>query len=508
MNQPLIRPTIPSVFRPRSPRSAGSRAVVALLVLGASLLSSPAPAAVVAISLTPSSGATNQANLSLSQTKPGPAGPVSQTMQVQSTSTLDVSFDTVSRVLTLASATWPGTDMTFTFGTFVHPCLRQNVLTIDTADALYPPRGVVDGAGNFTALVPVHFSGKVGNNCTGDEVQYEKTVDVPMQGTFSYDANSGATSLTNLSSVGNLPAFKFTWSTFEFQLTGTLTANFSGTGLSAADWSALGTQSLAKLGYAVASAGDVNGDGYDDVLVGEPEYVAAGSQRGRVHLFRGSATGLATTPAQVLTEPGGLVGGYFGSALASAGDVNGDGFDDVIVGAFGGESGGGVAGHAYLFLGSASGLGTTSAWTPNLGGAVTGFGFAVASAGDVNGDGYADVLVGTPLGTPRAFLFLGSAAGLGATPAWTATGAVGERFGHAVASAGDVNGDGFDDVVVGVPFYCSNGQTNEASGCWSISARSRGSPRASSGPPSLNGAGWPSARRWRARMSTATATPT
>lgn len=117
MNQPLIRPTIPSVFRPRSPRSAGSRAVVALLVLGASLLSSPAPAAVVAISLTPSSGATNQANLSLSQTKPGPAGPVSQTMQVQSTSTLDVSFDTVSRVLTLASATWPGTDMTFTFGT-------------------------------------------------------------------------------------------------------------------------------------------------------------------------------------------------------------------------------------------------------------------------------------------------------------------------------------------------------------------------------------------------------
>ena len=223
-------------------------------------------------------------------------------------------------------------------------------------------------------------------------------------------------------------------------------------------WTSSGDdQSYAWYASSVASAGDVNRDGYADVIVGARYHNAWLGGEGMAYLYLGGSSGLAAVPAWTHsgeTQPM----AQFGSSVASAGDVNGDGFDDVIVGAHYFESSIGEEGKAYLFLGDPAGLGFLPAWT-SLGEDRIGawFGWSVASAGDVNGDGYADVIVGAPLnyGTGRhegkAFLFLGSAVGLDPAPAWTSSGFPRQdaSFGTCVASAGDVNGDGFFDVVIG-----------------------------------------------------------
>jgi hypothetical protein len=123
-----------------------------------------------------------------------------------------------------------------------------------------------------------------------------------------------------------------------------------------------------------------------------------------------------------------------------------------------------------VFLGSASGLSTSAAWTAESDQAGALFGNSVASAGDVNGDGYGDVIVGAfgfdngQTDEGRAFLYFGSAMGLSTTPAWTAeSDQASAAFGVSVASAGDVNGDGYGDVIVGEPGF-GNGQTGEGPG--------------------------------------------
>jgi hypothetical protein len=232
-----------------------------------------------------------------------------------------------------------------------------------------------------------------------------------------------------------------------------------------AGWTTEGGQVAAWLGYSVATAGDVNGDGYADVIVGAPNYDNGQTEEGRAMVFLGSAAGLAATAGW--TAESDQVGAYFGSSVSTAGDVNGDGYADVIVGARLHDNGQTEEGRAFVYHGSPAGLATAAAWTAESDQAGAYFGYSVATAGDVNGDGYADVIVGAyvydngQVDEGRAYVYLGSAAGLSATAAWTAeSDQASALFGNTVSTAGDVNGDGYADVIVGAYLY-DNGQVDE-----------------------------------------------
>jgi hypothetical protein len=211
----------------------------------------------------------------------------------------------------------------------------------------------------------------------------------------------------------------------------------------------------------IASAGDVNGDGYADFIVGDWE-----SNKAFVYLgssMVGEPAWNGTSPAQRidLTMPGGTYSS-FGVAAAGAGDVNGDGYADFLVGDAG--SGNGL-GAVHLYLGSAAA--DPAAWNQAASsarvdlaspeGANFSFGSALASAGDVNGDGYSDFLIGAD-GAEVVHLYLGFAAANaaswnGASPSrridLASPGGSGSRFGISAASARDVDGDGYGDFVIG-----------------------------------------------------------
>jgi hypothetical protein len=233
----------------------------------------------------------------------------------------------------------------------------------------------------------------------------------------------------------------------------------SASGLSASpNWTAESDQAYAHFGIAVGTAGDVNGDGYADVIVGAYYYDNPDTDEGRAFVYHGSASGLSASPDW--TAESDQVDAYFGMSVGTAGDVNGDGYADVIVGAWLYDNGEASEGRAFVYHGSASGLSAAPDWTAESDQAGAGFGISVGTAGDVNGDGYADVIVGASSydngehNEGRAFVYHGSGSGLSATPNWTAeSNHVEARFGTSVGTAGDVNGDGYADVIVGAHYY-------------------------------------------------------
>lgn len=202
---------------------------------------------------------------------------------------------------------------------------------------------------------------------------------------------------------------------------------------------------------------DVNGDGYDDLVVAADCW-PSGNCQGRAYVYAGSAGGLNSTPSLTLT--GESNGDWFTSPVANAGDVNADGYDDIIIGAFGYASGA-SRGRAYLYLGGSGGLSAVPATVLTGENDADRFGYRVGTAGDVNGDGYADVVIGAygfPGGEPcntstckgRAYIYLGGPSGLDASPSIILTGEnFGDHFGVSATTAGDVNGDGYSDVVIG-----------------------------------------------------------
>jgi hypothetical protein len=234
----------------------------------------------------------------------------------------------------------------------------------------------------------------------------------------------------------------------------------SESGLStSADWTVQGEGILNYFGGTLTGAGDVNGDGYADVIVGAHGYPDA-SSRGKIYGYYGGPGGLSLVPDWSIAGEGD--GDRFGESVASAGDTNGDGFADVVVGARSYDNGVIIdAGRAYVFTGSTTGLATTPFWTSTGMVADERLGQSVAGAGDVNGDGYADILVGVPNHDSlrgRVYAFHGGSSGVSASPDWTATGEyTNDYYGSSVSTAGDVNGDGYADILVGSPFHAAGG---------------------------------------------------
>ena len=233
-----------------------------------------------------------------------------------------------------------------------------------------------------------------------------------------------------------------------------------------------------ELGRSVASAGDVNGDGYEDIIMGAIGNDRGGNLAGAAFVLFGKAGGIGSIDLTNMTAADGfrIIGDQdldLLTAVAGAGDVNGDGFDDVIVGASGNDAGGSSAGMGYLIFGKA---GATRAdidlqsLTASNGFTLQGHlqddraGRAVSGAGDINGDGIDDFIVGAPYNDDggnlagKAYVVYGKAgatranidfSSFAASDGFTIQGSGVSIVGTAVERAGDVNGDGIDDLIVG-----------------------------------------------------------
>ena len=239
-------------------------------------------------------------------------------------------------------------------------------------------------------------------------------------------------------------------------------------------------------GRSVRGAGDVNGDGMDDLVVGAPYSNPNGTNSGRSYVVFGKADTTAVQLSAVTAGTGGFVldgeAAYdnSGYSVSRAGDVNGDGMDDLIVGAQFASPSGNESGRSYVVFGKAD---TTAVELSDITIGTGGFvidgevaedrsGVSVSGAGDVNGDGMADLIIGAEYADPngdrsgRSYVVFGKAGTTGVQLADIAGGtggfvldgeAAGDRSGRSVRGAGDVNGDGMDDLIVGAEYADFNG---------------------------------------------------
>ncbi|MGG7660909.1 FG-GAP-like repeat-containing protein [Dyadobacter sp. BHUBP1] len=223
-------------------------------------------------------------------------------------------------------------------------------------------------------------------------------------------------------------------------------------------------QANAYLGQSLASAGDIDGDGFSDIVIGAHLYDHGENNEGAIMVWHGGAfrpdTASATALHSVQPES------QFGYAVSGAGDVDGDGYDDILVGAPYYDNGQSEEGAAFLFKGTSNGISKTAVNMLEADQSDAGFGTSVSAAGDVNGDGFGDIIIGAMHYDEdedeegAAFVYLGSLSGLNPVPIKLESNKTGAWFGCAVAHAGDLDNDGFSEIIIGAMNY-SNGQSEE-----------------------------------------------
>lgn len=210
---------------------------------------------------------------------------------------------------------------------------------------------------------------------------------------------------------------------------------------------------LDRFGFAVAGIGDINDDGYDDVAVGSPYNDRSASDAGAVYVYYG---GFIMNDTADLVLEGAVGGDNFGFSLSRAGDLTGDGIDDFLVGAPFANAPSQDNGAAYLFVGSSGTVSDQPArvFQGEIGG--DNFGWSVSDVPDFRGTGVASFIVGAPhfgQDAGRAYLFHGATSGVpDAIADVTFTNAVGgEEFGFAVGHTGRFHSSSYTDVVIGAP---------------------------------------------------------
>ncbi len=228
--------------------------------------------------------------------------------------------------------------------------------------------------------------------------------------------------------------------------------------LTKAEFKLTGDSSSDQFGWSVAGAGDLNRDGYGDFVVAAPYDDTGVSNGGTTYIYYGplvrNKLGGVSPGAQLVGENSSDNSGY---AVAGAGDYDADGFDDLIIGAPGSDLGGSSSGTVYLVRGPVSSITNLDRAHAHFTG-TSGYqaGMAVDGAGDLNGDGFADLVVGAPEASAdagRAWLISGGSESgplEEATATFTPEGDI-DRAGQSVAVVGDTDGDGFDDLLIGAP---------------------------------------------------------
>jgi hypothetical protein len=216
----------------------------------------------------------------------------------------------------------------------------------------------------------------------------------------------------------------------------------------------LGSTAYDIAGYALDAGRDVDGDGVGDLAIGAPYEDSAGNRAGAAYLVNGTRTGTMDTSAADAIRTGEIALDRAGSAVALVGDLDGDGFGEWMVGAWGDSTVGPRSGAVYVEFGPLSGTASLASADTKWLGVRTGdrAGLALSAAGDVDGDGLDDALVGAPYGT--AAYLVGNDTGVLSLSAATATftqEVASSRLGTSVSGGGDIDGDGFADVVLGAP---------------------------------------------------------
>jgi len=204
-------------------------------------------------------------------------------------------------------------------------------------------------------------------------------------------------------------------------------------------------------GWALASAGDVDADGVTDFIIGAHQEDAGAANAGRAYVYRGSNFALL----HILQASKPHAGGLFGSAVAGVGDVNGDGYDDLLVGEYGEDGGAFDVGRAYVFSGyDGHIIHDLKSPNPETQG---NFGYGIAGAGDVNNDGFPDLIIGAygedggTYSAGRAYVFDGNSGALIHTLE-SLSPEMNAYFGVTVIGIGDITDDGCAEFAVGAVY--------------------------------------------------------